>query len=382
MVKVLVEAVEKKRIVAIFGCSKLGAEIHALIMQLAPQTEMVFVDNSRERWGTQFCECRVYAPEEIIERKALFIVASERFYDSMTNQIKRLGVEEEDIFFPDEVLHKKLQEAEQIIAKRTPKKTINFVVDLAEHCNLNCQNCDHFSPLAKEKYQDYDTFRKDIARMAELFGGHGEYITSVDLEGGEPLLNPEVEKYISVVHEFMPNTKVRIFTNGTLLLKKEEAFWNTCRKHGVTLEITKYPIAFDYDGIVKKAEEENVDLQFFYDGEVAKTSMHKPMDLSGSQDKYESFHGCYMANADCMMLKEGKFYPCTLIPNLSTFNEFFEQDVKVCKKDYIDIYKVESKEEIFEFLANPVPACRYCQPKKWTYGHEWGVTRKEIGEWT
>jgi hypothetical protein len=44
---------------------------------------------------------------------------------------------------------------------------------LAEHCNLNCAGCDHFSPLAAEEYASLETVKKDMARLAELTGGGG-----------------------------------------------------------------------------------------------------------------------------------------------------------------------------------------------------------------
>ena len=37
-----------------------------------------------------------------------------------------------------------------------------------------------------------------------------------------------------------------------------------------------------------------------------------------------------MANGDCPMLKEGKLYPCTFVPNIPTFNKYFEKNIEVC----------------------------------------------------
>jgi hypothetical protein len=72
----------------------------------------------------------------------------------------------------------------RILQKR--KTLLRFDVHLAEHCNLRCIGCEHFSPLAKEEFLDIDSFKKDCIRLSEL--------TNKDLEemfllGGEPLLN-------------------------------------------------------------------------------------------------------------------------------------------------------------------------------------------------
>lgn len=124
-----------------------------------------------------------------------------------------------------------------------------------------------------------------------------------------------------------------------------------------------------------------VKFEYYSGGNAVKDSFHKPIDLSGRNNKYESFHKCYMGNGECTMLKHGKIYPCTFVPNISTFNRFFKKNIEINYYDCIDIYKVKTYEEILDFLANPIPACRYCQPDKWTGGHEWKTTSYKIEEW-
>ncbi|WP_232473641.1 hypothetical protein [Brachyspira murdochii] len=52
------------------------------------------------------------------------------------------------------------------IKRLTPQPYIDFVeIHLAEHCNLNCYSCNHFSQLAKEEYYDIEIFEKDINRL-------------------------------------------------------------------------------------------------------------------------------------------------------------------------------------------------------------------------
>jgi hypothetical protein len=52
------------------------------------------------------------------------------------------------------------------------------------------------------------------------------------------------------------------------------------------------------------------------------------------------------------------------------------------EKDYIDVYKAKSYDEILEFLATPPQFCAYCVMKAQTQHTEWGISKKEIGEWT
>lgn len=371
---------EYKKII-IFGCSDLGGELLKSLEMLKNNGDIYYFDNSKERQGTIFHTKEVLTAEKLNQylKDSIFILASKRFYEEMDKQLTDMGVPREKILIPQEIYQRKLQVAEGIIQKRMPKKELGFVVDLAEHCNLNCQNCDHFSPLADEYYTDINMFENDIKRISEILGNK---VTYVDLEGGEPLLNPDVNKYIEIVHKYLPSTQVEIFTNGILLEKMSEEFWEVCHNHNVILEVTKYPIQFNYDRVKELAEQNNVNFRYYNGDIVVKTSMHKPLDLAGKQDKYKSFNACYMANANCTMLKKGKLYGCTLIPNIETFNKYFGKDIKVTDKDYIDIYDDISADDIFEFLCNPMPMCRYCKVNEWTYNNEWKTTTRSIKEWT
>ncbi len=55
---------------------------------------------------------------------------------------------------------------------------------------------------------------------------------------------------------------------------------------------------------------------------------------------------------------------------------------RCCLLDFIDIYKVQSIQEIFDFFAHPTPFCKYCDIDKSIYNGKWEKSRKEITEWT
>ena len=80
------------------------------------------------------------------------------------------------------------------------------------------------------------------------------------------------------------------------------------------------------------------------------------------------------------MLKEGKLYTCTLIPNIEHFNRYFKTSYFPCEKDFIDIYKASSADEILEFLSSPPSFCKYCE-RDGNEILEWEVSKKERSEW-
>ena len=269
---------------------------------------------------------------------------------------------------------------QSIIRKRLPPQNISFILDVVEHCNLNCQCCNHFSPLSDEYYMQLEELSCDVKRMFEIAG---EKISLVKIEGGEPLLHPEISEIISEIRKNIPNTKIELVTNGTLLPTMKDGFWDICKECKVVIRPTKYPINFDYSLISEIIKGKGISVEYFNNETVQKTTFYEPLDLLGRQDKYESFHFCRKSNLGCADLKHGRLYSCTFAANAHIFNKHFpENKISISQKDYIDIYENISLDDIFDFLCNPIPACRYCKVKEWIGGYEWAVSTKSIDEWT
>ena len=275
-------------------------------------------------------------------------------------------------------INKKKQE-NQLLKKFVPKSFLDYVeIHLVEHCNLNCASCTHFCPLAEEYYLDIETFTKDLNRLADLTNRR---VGKIRLMGGEPLLHPELNKFMGKAREIFPNTNLSIVTNGILLNKQNQDFWNCCRENNILITISGYPIKLDYDFIKNKAKENNVHLSIPKIQNSKAEFWHWVMDLNGKQNPIDSFKRCYHANK-CIFLKNGKLYTCPIIPNICNFNKYFNKNLEVTPLDFIDIYKTENIMEILNFLAKPVPFCRYCDIQHMTWHNTWKVSEKSIKEWT
>lgn len=259
--------------------------------------------------------------------------------------------------------------------KPKQKKLLEFEVHLCDHCNLNCTGCDHFSPLANKTFLDAKCFEQDCTRLAELTNGK---IDAIRLLGGEPLLHPDLCSIIPIARHSFPTAAISVVTNGVLLLKQSEEFWQCCHENNVTITTTKYPINLDYDAIDALAETHGVTLEYW--GGVTKTTVHYVLDTEGTQNPQESYKLCFKSNA-CIQLKEGKLYTCATIPYIKYFNQHFNKDLQVTENDYIDIYKAKDIDEILAFLSKPMPFCRYCNVENTGFGLKWGLSKKEISEW-
>ncbi len=255
---------------------------------------------------------------------------------------------------------------------------LDFEVNIADHCNLNCQCCNHFSPLAEETLLDIGVYQRDLRRIRELTAGD---VGKIWLIGGEPLLHPQVTDFMYVARELFPNTHITLNTNGTLLLNKKADFWQALRDTGTELTLTKYPIPLDYAQIDQKMQAEHVKYAYTLSSAVRKTTYHLPLDVEGKQDGIKNYLKCWHAN-ECITLRGGVLYTCPIAAHAHYFNEYFGRNLYTGPKNSISIYEAEHVEQILEFLKQPIPFCRHCKIDGYRYGLEWRTSRKDIREWT
>lgn len=259
-----------------------------------------------------------------------------------------------------------------------PHPQLQFETHLVEHCDLNCQMCTHFSPLARPQFTEIESFSRDMRRLQELFCNAVSYIM---LLGGEPLLHPRVAEFLEITRKYFPYAEVILYTNGLKIPQMNADFWESCKKNNITITLTRYPISFDYGRVDKLMKEYGVTYQYCNTPGRPKKSSHYPLDLRGMQEPRRGFLACNMANR-CIFLRDGRLYTCVLIPNIQHFNKYFHQNLEVSPLDSIDIYQANSGVEIMRFLASPPPFCRYCDIPRRTILHEWAHSNKDIHEWT
>jgi MoaA/NifB/PqqE/SkfB family radical SAM enzyme len=213
----------------------------------------------------------------------------------------------------------------------------------------------------------------------------------MSLLGGEPLLNRDINKFMEVSRKYFKDTYIYIVTNGILLDKMDASFWETACENNIWIGISPYPIKLDINLIKHLSKKYSVPCGFYQgygivdfgglEDNRGKKMFRWAFDLQGKQNYKVNFMKCGYANG-CITLKSGKLYTCAMAPHIEHFNKQFGEKLEITERDYIDIYKAKNIEEIMEFLATPIPFCRYCNLRKVTYNHEWSVTKKEISEWT
>lgn len=264
---------------------------------------------------------------------------------------------------------------EELKSKLIPRSKLFFDVEITEHCNLNCKGCESLAPLAEEEYLDIEECEKDLSRLSEISGG---IVDHINILGGEPLLHPYIDRFLTLTRRYFPIGRIVIVTNGILLKSMEQKFWEACKKNEIVLGVTRYPMQLDYGWIINKAEKEGVQFQWF-GNDRREHWIHTKMDLSGQMNGTESFLHCWNANT-CTVIEHGKLYPCPRVAKIRHFKNVFKANMPVSEKDYLVIEEIKSLDEVMNFLANPIPFCRFCCPKS-HYKEPWEISRKIMEEW-
>ena len=241
------------------------------------------------------------------------------------------------------------------------KDKIRFIVDIVDHCNLNCKGCGHFSPLAPKSFLDIETFETDLRRLNVLLNGE---IFCLELMGGEALLHPQLEDFLRITAKYVSGEK-NLCTNGVLLSTLPNRIYQLCAQTGITICVTMYPIDIDWVEIYRKADLFGTKIfQIKSAGEEEKKWYKNPKDMNGNQNAEDNFMHCFW-KARCIVLEQGRVSSCVVPFKAKFFQKYFKSNAfDTTEQNSIDIYKANDIDEIVEFLNKPIPCCRYCLPNK------------------
>ena len=246
---------------------------------------------------------------------------------------------------------------------------------IVNHCNLNCAGCSHFSPLAEHWFVDPNDFEREWKEVADS----GLEIRRIRILGGEPLLHPELGYMLKCVRCLFPASDINVVTNGILLGKRKAELLPIFNKYYISLTISCYPdLKLNYKELLS-----GFPVVEMYD----KTGFWN-ISLHGTADyPKESFFSCFSSSiAKCNFLKDGRIYPCCVIPNLPHFFEYFEETAamdlaKIPIEESGITVKDHTVEEIESFLRTPSDFCAHCNVKRAIEAHPWERTNYQIKEW-
>ncbi len=373
------EIIKHEETIVICGYGPVGRYLQKEIHDDGKERKIVFCDNNRAKHGVEngieICGFEKACAEN---KNAIFILTSLEYASKMKNQLIELGINENRIYF-DEIREylKGLMDENMSKRKLSPQTYLRFEVSLAEHCNLNCKYCAHFSSIAEPEFLNLSQHEKDMRRLSYLLDGKSDKIYLI---GGEPLLYKEITECMKITRTYFPKSRIIVLSNGLLIKSMKDDFWQTCRDNEIEINITRYPIKTDYESIIQKIEQEGIITDYCRESNISCLFNKLTLDLTGSQDVYESFTNCSQAN-QCHLVKDGRIYTCSYIKCAEHFNKYFHQNLEITEDDYVDLYSVKDGKEMLEKLAKPASFCRYCNIKGQVHGLPFEISKKEMSEW-
>ena len=229
-----------------------------------------------------------------------------------------------------------------------------FQVDIVDQCNLACRDCNHISPIAKNRFTNPETLHRDFSILAKVYQPQ-----LVQLLGGEPLLHPDIVTVIKAVRASGISDRVMVVSNGLLLPRMRDEFWENLDD----LEISIYPDSKLDQKLIEnfqaKATEHEVRLEVYYYKE-----FRRGFSIPGTQNQAlveRIYRSCKAVHVwGCHSLYEGYIYKCpqsTFIPRMLGLAKEKHTRDGLELRDAPDF-----RDELYAFLTSPEPlqACRNC----------------------
>lgn len=313
-----------------------------------------------------------------------FLIASpEPASDKYTviDMLKDNGVLPEDVLYaPIETLENNSISPDKrigMICAYLDNKELDYMeFHVADHCNLNCKYCSMFSGLVKEPvFADYGKTSRGLRLLKKYFS----HIKVFRILGGEPLLNPELDKYLSLVRELYPYSEIRLLTNGILLKNMPEKLIESIKENDVVLCVTAYPVTMD------KLEEYNDILNTLgirHSISDVIFRFEKIYALSGESDADKAFDLCNW-KGKCANIRGNYISACFVPFVIGYFEKCF--GVNIEKSGVIDLNTPGmTTAKIRAELDKSFDLCSFCSVKtelaKWERMDEDSYTR--ISDWS
>lgn len=97
---------------------------------------------------------------------------------------------------------------------------VHLDLNICLHCNFSCTACSHASPLHKPWFMPLDMIERDLMALKPIL-----HPRNLNILGGEPTLHPQLVDILRLVKRLRIDDQTHIITNGSLLGRMGEDFW-------------------------------------------------------------------------------------------------------------------------------------------------------------
>ena len=234
------------------------------------------------------------------------------------------------------------------------RPTLPYIeIPITDACNLNCRGC----LFACNKYNSNEhvpkeQILKDAGRMAELF----EDIPWIRVLGGEPLMHPDLNEILDGLRKIFPTSEIDLCTNGLLLPRMEESFFETIIRNKMSVHVSgykpTYPILDKMDQVLR---EHGIIYTILKREEFFKFYTTDP-----EHDMIKNFKVC--PTCACLELYRGRIMRCSAVIAFEKFDEQYGTSYEVTKD--IDWYDLHDEKwdgyQLKKALDHATHTCKYC----------------------
>lgn len=255
-------------------------------------------------------------------------------------------------------------------------------------CNLTCSGCNRYNNYKFSGWQNYDDYADIIRRWSEKI----DIIKPIIL-GGEPLLNPSINKWIKGISETWHHYSPQIISNGTrldLVPELYESCLSTRSWIGISLHskdhqeivfqrirnFLKQPIyeTHEKNNTINSdhqfVDKNNVKIHVWWTEHFINSNIIERLDGTRTlynSDPVKAHEVCPFVTHKNYHFINGKIYKCGPVALMPEFDKQYPLDIShedrvllhAGKGLSIDEFD-EHGEEFFANIDNPIPQCKFC----------------------
>ena len=229
-------------------------------------------------------------------------------------------------------------------------------------CNLACRGCNRFNDEKFKGHQLWNDYAEEIEQWATRLE-----IPRMTIIGGEPTLNPDLEKWAMNLRRLWPDAVIMIQTNGTYQRPEYLEFWD------------KYSVGFGLSLHDPATAEELKEKWKHYAGPHEAYVFHQSTIIKNkdhwqvhSTDAVKAFAACDMKHDHT--IHKGQLYKCPAMSGLSEFQQQFDLRLDDRQQQLLDSYQPLSADCTEQDLKNfagtkdqHIAQCEFCpQNMIWT----------------
>ncbi len=228
-------------------------------------------------------------------------------------------------------------------------------------CNLTCRGCNRFNDKKFKGHQYWDDHAEEYEAWSKRLD-----IPRITIIGGEPTLNPDLEKWAMNLRRLWPNAVIMIQTNGTYWKPEYKKLWdNYAVGFGLSLHD---PLTAEKIKEQWKHQAGVIEAYVFHQATVIEKNNTWVLHQS---DAKRAFAACDMKHDHTMY--NGKLYKCPAMSNLPDFDQQFGLTLDERQRDLLYSYTPLASNcsdfELQEFINTKdqhISQCEFCpEHLKW-----------------